>query len=68
MIITTVLITIYSFFKKKEMTVFHPESPGVKITVYRNGIQRLLLPRDFATLKETIGYYENQSNRSIPTR
>jgi len=39
---------------KKEMVVFHPDSPGVRVVVRRNWIQRLLFPKHFATLIEAI--------------
>ena len=38
------------------MVVWHPESPGVKIVVYRNWFQRLIYPNEFATLSETIDH------------
>ena len=47
--------------KKKKLTgkkvnVWHPESPGVRLTVYRNWFQRLFYPKHFATLGEAIKY------------
>jgi len=40
--------------KSKQVRVFHPESPGVYVTVKRNFIQRVLYPKDFATLGEVM--------------
>lgn len=40
----------------KTMIVFDPESPGMKVKVIRNWIQRLLYPIHFATLSETLRY------------
>lgn len=38
----------------KEMTLWHPESPGMKNTVRRNRFQRCVYPKEFATLTESI--------------
>ena len=58
-------------FKRKKMTVFHPDSPGMKVVVYRNWFQRKILSDKFATLRETIKYHERLTiehyNRYVPT-
>lgn len=41
----------------KTMVVFDPDSPGMKVKVVRNFIQRILYPKNFATLSETIRHY-----------
>jgi hypothetical protein len=41
----------------KPFVVLHPDSPGMKVAVVRNWWQRLLYPKDFATLTETLKYY-----------
>jgi predicted double-glycine peptidase len=42
----------------KALLLYHPESPGIKVPVVRNWWQRLLFPKDFATLSETLKYYK----------
>lgn len=37
-----------------ELLLWHPESPGVRVTVRRGWLARLLLDKDFATLRECI--------------
>ena len=39
-----------------KLRLFHPESPGMYVEVTRNWLQRLLYPKDFATLGESIKY------------
>lgn len=36
----------------KEMILWHPESPGMKVTVRRNWFQRLIYNKDFASINE----------------
>ena len=36
----------------KTLTLWHPESPGMKVTVKRNWLQRLIYPKDFASIFE----------------
>jgi hypothetical protein len=38
----------------KKYILFHPESPGVRVIVYRNWFQHLFRPNHFATLNECI--------------
>jgi len=45
---------------KTKLILWHPESPGMKVTVYRNWLQRLLYPKDFATLGEVLRMYKNE--------
>lgn len=40
----------------KLIILFHPESAGIKVSVIRNRFKRMLLPKDFATLKEVTLY------------
>lgn len=40
----------------KAAWLWHPESPGVQILVVRGFFSWLLLPKDFATLKEVEQY------------
>jgi len=40
----------------KVLYLWHPESPGEKVLVFRNWWQRLIYPKHFATLGETIKY------------
>jgi len=56
-------ITLYDFsydieaiqkHEKTKLTLWHPESPGMKVDVSRNWFQRLMYPKDFATLGESI--------------
>jgi len=44
--------------KTKKLILFHPESPGMKIIVYRNFLGGLFKDSDFATLNETIKFYD----------
>lgn len=44
-------------FKTKTLKVFHPESPGIMITVKRNFLQRIFYPRYFATINEAIEHH-----------
>jgi len=39
------------------MTLWHPDSPGMKVVVTRTWVGRLFKNRDFATLGETIKAY-----------
>lgn len=39
---------------KRKIILWHPDSPGIKVTVYRGWIKRLFYPREFATLSETL--------------
>lgn len=39
-------------FKTRPYTVWHSESPGVKVLVFRNWLQDLFLSPDFAGLSE----------------
>jgi hypothetical protein len=34
------------------LTLWHPECPGTKVTVKRNWLQRLIYPKDFASIFE----------------
>lgn len=47
-------LILENLFKKRELTVYHPESSGIKITVYRSWWKTLFLNNDFATLSEVI--------------
>lgn len=49
--------------KKQIKLVFHPESPGEQIFVYRTWWQRLWRPRDFATLGEAARHAEKGLSR-----
>ena len=40
--------------RPKQERLFHPESPGVHVTVTRTWIDRLLKPKHFASLGETV--------------
>jgi hypothetical protein len=42
----------------KSYILWHPDSPGMKIPVVRNWLQRLFYPKDFATLGEVLKYYK----------
>ena len=44
--------------KTKKLILFHPESPGMKIIVYRTFLGGLFKDSDFATLNETIKLVE----------
>lgn len=47
------IINIYKYlFAKHEMTLFHPESPGVKVVVLRNRVQNFFRSKVFAGLGE----------------
>lgn len=46
--------------KRKGYLLWHPESPGMKVPVVRNWLQRLFYPKYFATLTETIKWYHYQ--------
>jgi len=50
----------------KGFLLFHPESPGMRIPVVRNWWQRLLYPKDFATLSEVLFYYEFKKAGATP--
>jgi len=39
---------------KRKLILWHPESPGEKIIVYRGFLKRLFYPSAFATLTETL--------------
>ena len=45
---------LYGFLRVKTATLWHPESPGVKVTVKRSWIGRIIKPEAFATLGETL--------------
>lgn len=49
--------------RKKIKLVFHPESPGEQIFVYRTWWQRLWRPKSFATLREAIRHAERGLSR-----
>ena len=38
------------------MRLWDPESPGMKVNVYRNWWQRLMFPEEFATIGEALKY------------
>lgn len=40
----------------KLLELWHPDSPGIRVWVIRNWLQRLLYPKHFATISETIRY------------
>jgi len=42
------------FFRRKPINLFHPESPGIRVTVKRSHLGRLLKDRHFATLGEVL--------------
>jgi hypothetical protein len=44
----------------KTLTVFHPESPGIKLTVQRGFLGQIFKPIDFATLSEVLFHYKNK--------
>lgn len=43
-----------NLFKREPVTLWHPASPGVKVTVRRNWFERKLKSKHFATLGECI--------------
>ena len=43
------------FLSLKTVTLFHPESPGVKVVVTRSWVGRLFKSPAFATLSECLG-------------
>tara|TARA_B110000977_G_C11041451_1_gene479041 strand:- start:1577 stop:1741 length:165 start_codon:yes stop_codon:yes gene_type:complete len=43
------------FLSLKTVTLFHPESPGVKVVVTRSWVGRLFKSPAFATLTECLG-------------
>ena len=45
---------LYGFLRIKTAVLWHPESPGMKVTVTRSWIGRLLKPTAFATLSEAL--------------
>jgi len=45
---------------KKQFKLWHPESPGIKVSVERNWIQQIIYPKEFATLGETIKAYRKK--------
>jgi hypothetical protein len=47
-------MNIDSFLKIKTTSLWHPESPGLKVKVTRSWIGRLFKPIAFATLNECI--------------
>lgn len=49
--------------RKQIKLVFHPESPGEQIFVYRTWWQRLWRPRNFATLSEAIRHADKGLSR-----
>ena len=51
-------MVIMRLFKTRPYVVFHPESPGVKVLVFRNWIQDLIYPKDFASSAE-YWYYDS---------
>lgn len=46
--------------KKTIKLVWHPESPGMKMFVYRTWWQRLWRPKDFATLGEVLRHADKK--------
>lgn len=44
--------------KTKPYLVWHPDSPGIRVVVFRNIIQRIIYPRAFAEISE-MKYYEH---------
>lgn len=49
---------------KKKLFLWHPESPGERVVVYRGLIKRLLYPSAFATLSETLKSSQIEITRS----
>lgn len=45
---------------KRTLSVWHPESPGIRLNVRRGFWGRLFKPRDFATLGEVIAAHRAQ--------
>lgn len=45
----------------KEIILWHPDSPGMKVTVYRTFIGSLFKPKYFATLTEVLKNYERRN-------
>ena len=43
-------------FKTRPYVVFHPESPGIKVLVFRNWIHDLFYSKDFASGSEDWHY------------
>lgn len=41
----------------EKLTVWHPCSPGSKVVVVRSWFQKLVYPKEFATLSEVLRYY-----------
>lgn len=41
-------------FMVRPDVVWHPESPGIRVVVYRSVLGRLFKPKDFATLREAL--------------
>ena len=41
----------------KALRVWNPDSPGMHVWVVRNWWQRLLYPKSFATIGETLRWY-----------
>ncbi|MHB1125253.1 MAG: hypothetical protein ACYC0T_21395 [Ramlibacter sp.] len=48
----------------RELLLWHPDSPGVRVPVRRGVLGRLFKPRDFATLGEVLSYHRRQSRLS----
>lgn len=46
--------------KKETITLWHPECPGTKVTIQRNWFQKLIYPKEFATLSEVICLYKKR--------
>ena len=40
----------------KPLWLWHPDSPGMRVLVFRNWLQNIFYPKDFATLGESIWY------------
>lgn len=51
-------LVIMRLFKTRPYVVFHPESPGLKVLVFRNWIHDLLYSKDFASSSED-WYYDS---------
>jgi len=42
------------------IVLWHPDSPGMKVSVVRSWWQKTIYPKDFATIDETLKYYAYQ--------
>jgi hypothetical protein len=56
-----ILLRIFLFIRQisllRDIELYHPESPGMKITITRSWIGRLSKPKDFATISECCKSY-----------